>query len=173
MSAKIITKFTVATGDGIGNLMDLGAELARAKFQELVSKEILEKYISDHFAEKVLIEEVNSLSNQWLIVYADENPAGYVRITSKGSYPQNISGKRAIRIADFGILPAYSNPDVLNSLFQKSMQVCKGYEVIWLNEHISYPSMDFFIRNGFEKQEEDTSLDELPLPSVYLVRRNS
>lgn len=172
MSAKIITKFTVATSDGIKRLIDLGKELTREKFQNLIREEILEKYISENFVEKVLVEEVNSLSNQWLIVYADEQPAGYARITSKGLRPASIENKRAIRIADFGILQSHNDIDVVQSLFNKCVQVSKAYDVVWLNELTDHTILDFFIENGFEKQEENVELDDFPISSVYLVKMN-
>ncbi|WP_316835263.1 N-acetyltransferase [Pedobacter nutrimenti] len=172
MSAKIITKFTVATADGIENLMGLGRKLAKEKFQNLVREEVLEKYVSENFAEKVLIEEVNSLSNQWLIVYADEKPAGYARITSKGLRPASVASKKAIRIADFGILQSHAEAGVLDSLYEKCLQVCKAYDAVWLNEFTDNILLDFFIRNGFEKQDNKLQLDDLPISSVYLVKMN-
>jgi len=44
---------------------------------------VLKNYIAENFSEKNLLVEGNSMSNQWLVVYADDEPAGYARITSK------------------------------------------------------------------------------------------
>src|SRR5690606_816436 len=98
---QIMTKFTVGTEEGITALLMLTRQLAHEKFSSLLKKNAVDKYIDEHFNEKTLINELNSLSNQWLVVYVDDNPAGFARVTSKGKKPDILTGRRAIRIADF------------------------------------------------------------------------
>jgi hypothetical protein len=116
--------------------------------------------------------EVNSMSNQWLVVYVDDKPAGFARITSKGERPKAIAQKRIIRIADFGIVKAYTEPAIRQSLFDKCLSICKSYEVIWINEYSENPLINFFESEGFTKQEEGIELDELPLKYVCLIKQN-
>lgn len=113
--------------------------------------------------------EVNSMSNQWLVVYVDDYPAGYAKITSKGKKPVILDNKRAIRIADFGILKKYAEPIVWNALLEKCLNVCKSYDGTWINEYVQNPLLDFFESKGFVRQPEACQLDELPLASVYLI----
>lgn len=166
----VITKFRVANEEGVAELSELTKALALEKFEDLLPKEMLTSYISDNFNDKTLVDEMNSLSNQWLVVYKDDQAAGYVRITSKGKRPESLENKRAIRIADFGILKAHSEAAVWQSLFDKCLSVGRGYEAIWLNEYKESPVLDFFEKGGFSKKEQVTELDELPVPAVYLVR---
>ncbi|WP_460964039.1 GNAT family N-acetyltransferase [Spirosoma litoris] len=168
---RIITKFTVATEQGLDALLMLTKELATQKFSSLLSQQVLKKYIEDNFNEQTLIEELNNWSNQWLVVYADNKPVGYARITTKGQKPQVLDNKRAIRIADFGVLSSYSEPAIRDSLLDKCLTICKSYEGIgiWINEYIENPLIEFFESKGFSRQQEIDHLDELPLASVCLV----
>lgn len=168
----IITKFTVASGEGIDVLLFLTKKQAEEKFSGLLEPSIIDTYVTDNFSEKMLITDLNSMSNQWLVVYADRKPAGYARITSKGKKPLSLAHKRAIRIADFAVLKEYSAIEIKKSLFEKCLSVCRHYEAVWINEHLSNPFIDFFENKGFEKQSETCQLDELALPSVCLVYLN-
>ncbi|MFT3822602.1 MAG: N-acetyltransferase [Chitinophagaceae bacterium] len=166
---NIITKFTVASGHEMGVLLMLTRELAIEKFSSLLEQKILDRYITGNFSEQALIAEVNSMSNQWLVVYADDVPAGYARITSKGKRPQVLERKRAIRIADLGVLNKYPDPAIKNSLLEKCIAVCKAYENTWINEYTGNPLIDLFESKGFIRQEGTYESDELPLASVCLI----
>lgn len=171
MTTKITTKFTVGTDENIDTLMVLTKTIATEKFSKLLEGSVLENYIAENFNKDTLITEVNTMSNQWLIVYADDEPVGYARITSKGNRHEMLNRKRSIRIADFGILENFSDPDIIIPLFQKCLSVCKSYERVWINEYLENPFIDFFESEGFVRQSELHHLDELPLPSIYLIRK--
>lgn len=172
MDSKIITKFTIATEQGMGTLLYLTQTIARQKFSSLLPKEEVENYLSENFSEKTLIVEINSMSNQWLVVYADDKPAGFARITSKGERPKDIAQKRAIRIADFGIIKEYADPAISQSLLAKCLSVCKSYEAVWMNEYLENSFIDFFESEGFARQEGTAELDELQLRSVFLIKQS-
>ncbi|HWV73622.1 MAG TPA: hypothetical protein VN040_17995, partial [Pseudosphingobacterium sp.] len=125
MTNKITTKFTVGTDENIDTLMVLTKTIATEKFSKLLEGSVLENYIAENFNKDTLITEVNTMSNQWLIVYADDEPVGYARITSKGNRHEMLNRKRSIRIADFGILENFSDPAIIIPLFQKCLSVCK------------------------------------------------
>lgn len=170
MDLSITTKFTVATEQSIKTLLFLTQTIARQKLSSLVPEQKIESYISKNFSKQILINEVNSMNNQWLIVYNHDIPAGYARITSKGAKPAVLSQKRSIRIADFGVLPEYADTAIQQSLFDKCGVVCKSYEATWLKEYIQNPLLPFFESSGFIRQPEATEWDALPLPGVYLIK---
>lgn len=170
MDSTIITKFTIATEQGIEALLYLTQTIARQKFSGLLSSEQLDNYLEQYCSEKALMVEVNSMSNQWLVVYANNLPAGFARVTSKGERPENIRQKRVIRIADFGILQNYTDMAIRQSLFDKCMSVCQPYEAIWINEYVQNPLIVFFKAAGFMIQEGNFKMDEIALPSVYLIK---
>lgn len=170
MDTKIITKFTVVTAQGMDTLLSLTKAIATEKFFNLLEPQVLENYIAENFSEKNLLVEGNSMSNQWLVVYTDDEPAGYARMTSKGKRPERLDSGRIIRIADFGILKKYADPAIRLSLFEKCKSVYKAYEAVWINEYSENPLIDFFENEGFVQEEGIYMHDELPLPSITLIK---
>jgi len=169
---NIVTKFTIASHEGIETLSMLTRELAREKFSALLETPVIDTYIDQYFNRKTLVDEINSMSNEWLTVYVNDHPAGYAKITSKGKAPLLLEHKRVVRIAEFGILKKYPEHEVRNALFEKCLSVCKRREGIWVNEYPESPVIDFFESKGFLKQPESCQLEELPLASVCLVYIN-
>jgi len=167
---NITTKFTVATEQGIETLLILTRALANEKFSSLLELPVLDHYIHTNFNSRALTGELNSLSNQWIIVYADDQPAGYARLTSKGKRPQVLDGKRAVRIADFGVLGKYAAPEIREALLEQCIHTGKGYAGIWINEYTASPLIGFFECKGFSRQPDINQLEELPLASVCLVK---
>ncbi|WP_400262647.1 N-acetyltransferase [Sphingobacterium sp. SG20118] len=166
---KITIKFTVATEEGLEALLKLTRAIAIEKFSKYLEPQLMEEYIQTNFNDKALVVELNSMSNQWLIAYVDNIPAGFVQITSKGVRPSSLERKRAIRIANFGVLKKYVDSGIEKVLLEKSLIVCKPYEAIWINEYIQNPLIGLFESRGFVRQKEIYELDELPLNSLYLI----
>ncbi|MEH6305916.1 GNAT family N-acetyltransferase [Olivibacter sp. CPCC 100613] len=167
---RIVTKFTVGTEQGINDLIELTSTIATEKFKHLLDSSTLENYISVHFNEEELIREINSLSNQWLIVYVEDKAVGYARLTSKGERPAHLSQQRLIRIADFGVLPNYHEQTVKKSLLDKCESVAKSYKLAWINEYLENPLLGFFEANGFFREKGVYQMEELPLASTHLIK---
>jgi hypothetical protein len=170
MENSIITKFIIATPENIMMMHELSKAIAHEKFSGLVEESVLEQYITKNFNERELKNEMNSMSNQWLTVYYNNEPAGYARVTSKGLRHESFGDKRFIRLADYGILNKFKDTAVNQSLFEKSLNVCQSYEGIWLNEYVENPLIDFFEKKGFIRKQYSDDSFEFPLPSLYLVR---
>jgi len=166
---NIITKFTVATEEGMEAIMMLTQKLAIEKYATLIEAETLDHFIRDNYNEKTLISEINSLSNQWLVVYVDNQPAGYARMTSKGIRPEGLQGKKAICLADFGVLKAYPDQAIKDSLMEKCLSAGKSYENIWIHEYQQNPLLIFFEKKGFLRQQDAPAL-YFPLEPVCLIR---
>ena len=173
MATKIITKFTVGTEQGIDVLLFLTAAIAREKFTGKIPDRELEDYINLNFNEDALRAELNSMSNQYLVVYADDEPAGYARVTSKGERPELFDGKTLIRIADFGVLAKYNDTEINKSLFEKCLSISAMQQVIWISEFENNPYMGFFESYGFKRNADIKARQELSLPPVYLVREKA
>ena len=170
MDANIITRFTIATQQGMDVLLYLTQTITREKFLPLLSGDQVEKYLSAHCSEQALMAEVNSMSNQWLVVYVNDQPAGFGRITSKGERPENMTQKRSIRLADFGVLQEYDHASVRQSLLNKCLAVCKSYEAVWINEYTENPYLSLFKSAGFTRQAGKNERYELPLAAVVLIK---
>lgn len=171
MEMKITTKFTIATEQGVETLLMLTRQLAIEKYSPIVDAPLLDRYIAENCSKKALIDELNSMSNQWLVVYADNIPAGYARITTRGHKPQLLNGKPSVRIADFGILHAFPATAIRDSLLEKCLTVGRTHPdvQIWVNEHVESPLIELFENNGFTRTQDACELDDLPLQSVCLI----
>jgi hypothetical protein len=170
VNMNIITKFTLGSGAGRDTLLQLTKELAIEKYATLLDEKSLTSYIDKNFSPQTLIAETNNMSNQWLVVYVDDVPAGYAYITSKGKRPESLEGKRAMRIADFGILQKYQEAAVRDALFEKCLQICKSLEGIWMIEYVANPLIAYFESKGFSRQKTDAQPAELPLEYVSLIK---
>jgi len=170
MATKIVTKFTIGTEQGINALLFLTEAIAREKFEGKVPDQELEDYINVNFNKDTLLIELNSMSNQYLIVYADDEPAGYARITSKGARPELFDKKTLARIADFGVLAKYKDPLIAKSLFEKCLSISTMQDAIWISEFEDNPYLDFFESYGFKRNVDIIAPRLLSLPPVYLVK---
>jgi hypothetical protein len=173
MATKIVTKFTIGTEEGINALFFLTAATAREQFAGKIPDQELEDYIDVKFNKDALMVELNSMSNQYLIVYADDEPAGYARVTSKGERPHFFDNKTLVRIADFGVLAKYNDPLISKSLFEKCLSISTMQQVIWMSEHENNPYLDFFESYGFKRNVDITAPQELTLQPVYLVKEKA
>lgn len=169
---EIITKFIIATEQGRSIVATLAKEIAAEKFASLVEPQQLEDYIEKKFNDKNLIAEMNSMSNQWLVVYVGDTPAGYAYITSNGRKPKNQKETRMMRIADFGILEQYNDKATRLSLLEKCIAISKSYNGLWIHEYKENPLIAFFESEGFVMHNEVYQYEELPLSSVFLTRNN-
>lgn len=169
MEQQIKTKFIVVNEAGMRDLLFLTHTLAAEKFSGLLPAPELKKY-TDLYTQQRLAAAVNNFSNQWLIVYVDDKPAGYALITSAGKKPDSITGNKAKRLADFGVLQQYAGTACKQVLMDKCLLVSKAYDVLWLHEYAQSPLLPFFEENGFHRDGQAAALDELPLPAVFLIK---
>lgn len=80
---NIIAKFTVATEQSLDILVKLTRQLAIEKFSMLLDPQVMENYINQYFNTKALVVELNSMSNQWLVVYVDDQPVAMPKLLQK------------------------------------------------------------------------------------------
>lgn len=170
---NIVTKFALATDETVDILLELIKELAEEKFSSIVDQESILLYMEKYYERTYFISEMNSMSNQWLVVYVDNKAVGYAKVTSRGKAPQSLTDRRSIRIADFSILHKFAQPEILESLFQKCQSLCKYVDGIWINEYLGNPMIEFFEEKGFLKEEAPWEFDDIALPSVCLIYMNS
>ncbi|OQP42964.1 hypothetical protein A4H97_12495 [Niastella yeongjuensis] len=170
MENTIVTSFCIGTDECKQTLSFIAAATAREKYTGKVAPVQLKEYIQKKFSTGALNVDMNSLSNQFLVVYADGEVAGYARLTSKGTRPETLNGKSVMRIADFAVLKKFEDIEIKKSLFEKCLSVCSLQQIIWISEYDQNPDIDFFTNYGFVKNTAVTGIDELGLPMVYLIR---
>jgi hypothetical protein len=169
---EIVTKFIIANKLGINTLHFLTAATARDQFAGSIPDLEVEEHITRRFNKDALIADLNNLSNQYLVVYADNEPAGYALMTTKGARPDLFLNRTMAKIADFSVLVKYNDPAISRSLLEKCLSVTKLQQVIWINVFEDHPYMSLFENYGFKTTNAITLPTDRLLPSVHLIKEN-
>jgi hypothetical protein len=170
MANRIVTNFCIGTEKDKKTISFITKAIAWEKYSDKVQKADLEAYIEKNFNNHALLAGLNSISNQTLVVYVDDEVAGYARVTTKGERPEIFDGKSIVQIADFGILKKFDETEARKSLFEKCLCLCGTQKTAWISEHEDNSDLDFFSDCGFQKNMSITGTNELGLPLVYLVK---
>lgn len=173
MATKIVTKFIIGNEQGINDLLVITTAIAGERFKGKVPDQEFENYVNTNFSKDALMVELNSMSNQYLMVYADDEPAGYVRVTTKGTRPEFFAKKTLARIADFGVLAKHSDPLINKSLFEKSLSISNMQQVVWISEFEGSPYLDLFESYGFKRNVDISIPQALSIQPVYLVKEKA
>jgi len=154
---EIFSKFAVGSDKGVDDLFDVKKAFIRDTYKEIVSSEAIENYIKEHLDHRKMINILNDLSNQLIMVFVDEQPAGYCLFKSGSGYSDASVDKKMTEIIDFGILSEYNSSEVRISLWNKVKSAIKFTDSIWININQNHPQLEFFKDNGFEFVKESAS----------------
>ncbi|MGS4344723.1 GNAT family N-acetyltransferase [Myroides odoratus] len=149
---SIITKFTIATEDGLRLLFQLREAQIRDMYASKVAENSLNQYLAQQLDHKETILELNDLSTQMLTVYQGDMPVGYVMI--KQVDQPALADKKVINFASFYLLPEYNREDVRASLWNKALSLTRQYDAIWLEVLQDDSLLPYFQTWGFEISEE-------------------
>ncbi|WP_316821557.1 GNAT family N-acetyltransferase [Pedobacter gandavensis] len=174
MENKIKTKFTVASEEGIAVLQMLGEKRGQEKYGRILSVAQLEDYLFDKFNTATIVNHLNTFSNQLIVVYVEDQPAGYAYLSGNGRVPQEFQDKRVIHLQDFEVLNAYQGTSAKEILLEKCLNVCKSYEVLRLTVNTEAKEMiSFYERYGFQqKASEEISMAGIKLQLAVLIKVN-
>jgi hypothetical protein len=78
---EIISKFTVGSEEGISDLIAIIDSSVYTLHKDFISEEDIQKY-SNQIDPRKMINDLNDLSNQLIMTYADQRPVGYSIIKS-------------------------------------------------------------------------------------------
>lgn len=174
MRNSIKTKFTVASEEGIAVLQYLGEIKAQEKYSDLLTKEQLEEYLFDNYNRELIISELNTFSNQLVVVYVEDKPAGYAYLTGKGAVPEALTNKRVFHLQQFEILNAYKETGAKEVLMEKCMMICKSYDAVKMTEKSDETGMiSFYEKYGFlNKGEQSISISGVAASVAILIKEN-
>ncbi len=144
----IISKFKVGSEEGISDLIAIIDSSVDALHKEFVTEEDIKKYIHNEIDPRKMINDLNDLSNQLIMTYADQKPAGYSIIKSGSLHPGIPDGKRATEIS-FVILPEFDSPETRQSLWKKIKSAVSFTDIIWTNVLDHDPLSEFLKEMGF------------------------
>lgn len=165
---SIISKFTIATEEGLAVLFQLREAQIRNLYTSSTDTASLNQYITQQLDHKETILELNDLSTQMLTVYNKEIPAGYVMI-KQVDQPAVLADKKVINLASFYIEPNQNQEEVSASLWNKTLSLTRQYDAIWLEVLQHDPLLPYFKAWGFEISEEKV-MQPFEQPSYLLIR---
>lgn len=164
---EIISKFTVGSEEGISDLISIIDSSVYSLHKGFVPEEEIQKYIKNEIDPRKMINDLNNLSNQLIMTYADQKPVGYSIIKSGTAYSGISDGKRATEIS-FVILPEFDSPEIRQSLWKKCRSAVSFTELIWVNMLAHDPLIDFLKETGFTIAA-DSKTGPFQLPSHVLT----
>ena len=163
---EIISKFTVGSEEGISDLIAIIDSSVYTLHKDFVSEEDIQKY-SKQIDPRKMINDLNDLSNQLIMTYADQKPVGYSIIKSGSLYPGIAEGKRATEIS-FAIISKFNTPEIRQSLWKKCRSAVSFTDVIWINILAHDPLLEFLKESGFVAVADSQS-GPFQLPSHILA----
>lgn len=168
---EIISKFIVGSDQGIDELFDLKKAYIRDSYNRIVSSELIENYIREYFDQRKMINILNDFSNQIIMVYVDQQPAGYCFFKSGSSYREDTEQKMT-EIIELIVLSEYNLPEVKKSLWNKVKTAIQFTENIWINVRDHDKQIQFLEENKFLFVKKAVS-EPFSLPSsVYELTIN-
>lgn len=144
----IISKFTVGSEEGISDLIAIIDSSVYVLHKEFVTEEEIKRYIHNEIDPRKMINDLNDLSNQLIMMYADQKPIGFSMIKSGSVHPGIPDGKRATEIS-FVILSESDLPVTRQSLWKKCRSAVSFTDIIWINILDHDPLADFLKECGF------------------------
>ncbi|MEG0925119.1 hypothetical protein [Chryseobacterium sp.] len=162
---EIISKFTIGSDEGVDNLFTIIKSSVSNTYKNLISEEDIKKY-TEEWDPRKMINELNNLSNQLIITYADQKPVGYGILKSGSGYPGFSEEKRMTEL-NFVILKEYNSSEIRESLWKKCRSTVSFTDILWANILTEDPLLEFFKKTGFVIKE-NSQIDPFLLPS-YII----
>ncbi|MBV8324910.1 hypothetical protein [Chryseobacterium sp.] len=163
----IISKFTVGSEEGISDLITIIDSSVYTLHKDFVAESDINQYINKEIDPRKMINDLNDLSNQLIMTYADQKPVGYSIVKSGSVYAGIPEGKRATEIS-FVILPDFDSPEIKQSLWKKCRSAVSFTDIIWVNILAHDPLLEFLKETGFTSAA-DSQTGPFRLPSKILT----
>lgn len=150
----IVSKFTVASDEGLHNLFLLKKKQLLEMYQHTVEDELLNKYITQQLNEKDAINTFNSLTTQMITVFIKSEPIGYAIMQQSANKPEALANQRATYCSAFYVLPQHNNTETKSSLWGKCLSTIRRNEAIWIELLEKDPCIPFLKSQGFQIYEK-------------------
>jgi len=149
----IVSKFTIASEDGIRNLFMLKETQIREMYKGSVEEAALNAYIKQQLDERATINDLNNLSTQMMTVFLKDVPVGYV-IIRQSVNPKILAEQKVIHYSSFYIMSEYNNTETRTSLWNKCLSVTRKYDAMWIEVLQTDPLIPFLESCGFMVHEQ-------------------
>ena len=155
-----------------GILAELGTTTFYETYAAFNTKENMEHYVQTHYQLAVLGKELATRDNFFFIAYADDIPAGFIKLRTTKN-PEELAGRKHIELERIYVLKQFQHQKIGPLLLQTSKQTAidHGYDVLWLGvwEH-NAKVLQFYTRQGFEKFGEHLFLLGTDEQTDYLMK---
>jgi hypothetical protein len=162
----IISKFTIGSDEGVADLLTVETSAINHLYTGKVSEENIKTHIEKLDPTK-MVHELNDLSTQLIITYADGQPVAYSIIKSGSVYPGFSEDKRITELK-FAVVQEQDSPEIRSSLLKKTKSAISFTDIVWINVMVNDPLLEFFKESGFTIAE-NTQSDAFSLPSYLLT----
>ena len=139
------------------NDAELIADISRRTFLDTFAsqntKENVDKFMKETFSKEVLMKEVGTAGNIFLLAYDGKEPVGYVRMLENNN-PPDLGSIDAIEIARIYVTINSIGKGVGKALMQKCIEIAteKNVTAVWLGVwEENHRAIDFYTQWGFEK----------------------
>jgi len=165
----IVSKFTIASEEGLHNLAMLKEAQIRGMYSGSVEADDLEKYINQQLDEKNAVNDLNNLSTQMVTVFAENKPVGYAIMKHSVNRPDALVDQKAINYNAFYVMPEYDHTEIKQSLWNKCLSVTNKYDAIWIEVYQNDPIIPFLESCGFQMHAQ-SKIEPFGKDSHILIR---
>ncbi len=145
-----------ATKDDAGLIADISRQTFYDTFAPDNTEADMKKFLDEQFTKGRLMLEVGAQENEFLLAYADDEVAGYLKLRD-AKVPAELKGIPSLEVARIYVLNEFLGKGIGALLMNASINIAveKAKEFLWLgvwekNER----AIDFYTRYGFKKFSE-------------------
>lgn len=164
---KFNSKYTIGSEQGVSDFISIIDASITALHTGFIDKNDISKYVKNEINPRKIINDLNNLSNQLIIAYANNKPAGFCMIKS-GSYTSQIPTERKAAEVSLAILNEFDTSDIRLSLWNKCRSALMFSEIVWTNIMVHDPTINFLKDVGFSVLAK-SSAGPFLLPSYIMA----
>lgn len=162
------------SADDIDILVRLAAETFYETFRAVNTKEDMEKYIKEAFNRDKMLKELNDVNSAFMILYCDEEPAGYMKVNEAPSQ-SDINDSNSLEIERIYVMEKFQNRGMGKYLMDKAVSIAyeRKKHYIWLGVwEKNEKALRFYGKNGFYKTGAHSFLLGEDKQTDYIMRKD-
>jgi ribosomal protein S18 acetylase RimI-like enzyme len=142
-----------ASHQDISLLAALGATTFRVTFAQYNTPEDMGAYLTEHFSEERVAQEISDPLAVFLIAEFSGKPLGYVKL-NMGEPDSSVTGTKPMELVRLYVLPESIGHGIGARLMKEAIETAtsRGFETLWLGvwEH-NHRAIGFYQKWGFEE----------------------
>lgn len=142
----------LAMVDDVPLITRIGYDTFYETWKDVNTPEDMDVYLKKSFNDNVILSDVLNPTNTFFIGFADNIPAGYVKIRRDRTYDE-LNGESAIEIERIYVYNDFHSKKVGKHLMDESIRISKeeGYKWLWLGVNVdNHKAINFYKKYGFE-----------------------